>query len=67
MKAVMISIQPKWVEKIASGQKTIEVRKTAPKEVPFKAYIYETKDTTETPWVDEDGHFYLQRSRASNR
>ena len=40
MKAVMISIQPKWVEKIASGQKTIEVRKTAPKEVPFKAYIY---------------------------
>ena len=42
MKAVMTSIQPKWVEKIASGQKTIEVRKTAP-EVPFKAYIYCTK------------------------
>ena len=40
MKAVMISIQPKWCEKIASGQKTIEVRKTAPQEVPFKAYIY---------------------------
>ena len=43
MKAVMISIQPKWVEKIASGQKTIEVRKTAP-EVPFKAYIYCTEE-----------------------
>ena len=43
MKAVMISIQPKWVEKIARGEKTIEVRKTAPKEVPFKCYIYETK------------------------
>ena len=40
MKAVMISIKPKWVEKIASGEKTIEVRKSAPKEVPFKAYIY---------------------------
>ena len=40
MKSVMLSIQPKWVEKIASGEKTIEVRKTAPKEVPFKAYIY---------------------------
>ena len=40
MKAVMISIQPKWVEKIANGEKTIEVRKTAPQEVPFKAYIY---------------------------
>ena len=40
MKSVLISIQPKWVEKIANGEKTIEVRKTAPKEVPFKAYIY---------------------------
>lgn len=43
MKAVMISIQPKWVEKIVNGEKTIEVRKSAPKEVPFKCYIYETK------------------------
>ncbi len=41
MKAVLISIQPKWVEKIANGQKTIEVRKTRPKiETPFKCYIY---------------------------
>lgn len=44
MKSVLISIRPKWVEKIASGKKTIEVRKSAPKEVPFKAYIYCTKD-----------------------
>ena len=44
MKAVLISIQPKWCELIASGKKTVEVRKTAPKEVPFKAYIYCTKD-----------------------
>ena len=44
MKSVLISIQPKWVEKIASGEKTIEVRKSAPKEVPFKAYIYCTKE-----------------------
>ena len=43
MKAVLISIQPKWVEKIANGEKTIEVRKTAPKQVPFKCYIYCTK------------------------
>ena len=43
MKAVMISIQPKWVEKIVNGEKTIEVRKSAPKEVPFKCYIYETQ------------------------
>lgn len=40
-KAVMISIRPKWVEKIASGEKTIEVRKTRPKlDTPFKVYIY---------------------------
>ena len=44
MKAVMMSIQPKWCELIASGKKTIEVRKTRPKlETPFKCYIYETK------------------------
>ena len=40
-KAIMLSIRPKWVEKIASGEKTIEVRKTRPKlETPFKCYIY---------------------------
>lgn len=43
-KAVLISIQPKWCELIASGKKTIEVRKTAPKlETPVKCYIYCTK------------------------
>lgn len=57
MRAILISIRPQWCEKIASGKKTIEVRKSAPKEVPFKAYIYETKGATETPWVDEDGHY----------
>ena len=44
-KAVMISIRPKWCEKIARGEKTIEVRKTRPKlETPFKCYIYCTMD-----------------------
>lgn len=44
MKSVMISIQPKWCELIASGKKTVEVRKTRPKiDVPFKCYIYCTK------------------------
>lgn len=41
MKSVLISIQPKWCELIASGKKTVEVRKTRPKiETPFKVYIY---------------------------
>ena len=44
MKSVLISINPKWVEKIVNGEKTIEVRKTAPKcETPFKCYIYMTQ------------------------
>ncbi len=49
MKAVMISIQPKWCEPIANGKKTIEVRKTKPKlETPFKCYIYCTKDNIDS-------------------
>ena len=43
-KSVMLSVRPKWCEKIASGEKTIEVRKTRPKlQTPFKVYIYCTK------------------------
>lgn len=54
MKSVLISTRPKLVEKIchkigedetgkAIYEKRIEVRNTAPQEVPFKCYIYETK------------------------
>ena len=53
-KAVMLSIRPKWCEKIASGEKTIEVRKTKPKlETPFKCYIYCTVETAgyDALWV----------------
>ena len=42
-KAVLISIRPKWCEKIISGEKTVEVRKTRPRlNLPFKCYIYQT-------------------------
>ena len=45
-RAVLISIRPEWCEKIADGEKTIEVRKTRPKlETPFRGYIYRTKGT----------------------
>lgn len=47
MKAVLISIRPQWCEKIASGEKAIEVRKTRPKmETPFKCHIYCTSGKT---------------------
>ena len=69
MKAILISIQPKWCGKIccAIGHdekfnikrlKTVEVRKTKPKlETPFKVYIYCTQDKNFT-FCTDDGEQY---------
>ena len=46
MKEIIVSIKPEWIKKIADGEKTIEVRKSAPKDVPFKAYIYASSSGT---------------------
>lgn len=55
-KAVLLSIQPKWCGLIASGKKTIEVRKTRPKIVtPFKCYIYQSKSKDQLMYVMKDG------------
>jgi len=55
MKAVLISINPKWCKLIASGHKTVEVRKTRPKlETPFRCYIYQTLPKR-GDWNDKDG------------
>lgn len=44
MKSVLLSIRPNWCEKIFNGEKTMEVRKTAPNlETPFTVYVYQTK------------------------
>ena len=44
MKAVLISIRPKWCEQIVAGTKKLEIRKTRPVlETPFKCYMYQTK------------------------
>lgn len=51
-KAVLISIRPKWCEKIVNGEKTVEVRKTRPKmKTPFRCYIYCTKDAKTQFWT----------------
>ena len=56
MKAVLISIQPKWCELIASGKKTVEVRKTKPKlETPFKCYIYCTSSNVHECLMQNEG------------
>lgn len=60
-KAVLFSIRPEWCAKILSGEKTVELRKTAPDiPTPFKCYIYETKGKTSVPWMDEDGHMIFK-------
>lgn len=54
MNSVLISTRPQWCEKICHKigkdengkpiyEKRIEVRKSAPSEVPFKAYLYATR------------------------
>lgn len=44
MKAVLISIRPKWCEQIVAGTKKLEIRKTRPVlETPLKCYMYQTK------------------------
>ena len=56
-KAVLISIRPEWCDRIARGEKTLEVRKSRPKlETPFKCYIYRSKGKVKHivngKWVD---------------
>lgn len=45
MKKVLISIHPRWCAEIFNGQKTIEVRKSFPRqlETPFEVLVYCTK------------------------
>ena len=68
MKAVLISIQPKWVAKIANGEKTIEVRKTMPKlERPFKVYIYATWNGNKKEiFVKQDGRLFCENWRKAS-
>lgn len=58
MTEIMASIKPEWCALIASGEKTIEVRKSYPKQVPFKAYIYCT-----SPSCKVIGEFLCDRVR----
>lgn len=44
MKSIVISIQPKWTARILNEEKTIEIRKSKPKEQVEWVYIYCTKD-----------------------
>ena len=40
-KVIILSIQPRWLEKILNGEKTIEIRKSMPKcDYPIDVYLY---------------------------
>lgn len=53
-KAVLMSIRPEWCKKILDGEKTVEVRKTKPKDVkpPFKCYICCTLAGSDSLFID---------------
>lgn len=56
MKSILMSIKPKWIEKIASGEKTVEVRKSVPKcGTPFKVYMYCTNPKLKTVQIIKKG------------
>lgn len=75
MKCVLLSIRPKWCEKICHKigrdengkpiyEKRIEVRKSAPGEVPFKAYIYCTdKRQKDNGWQFKPNLYIEKRTR----
>lgn len=48
MKAIIQAYSPEEVERIARGEQTVKVCKTAPKDTPFKVYIYATKPKVRT-------------------
>lgn len=61
--SILQSIKPQYCELIASGKKTIEVRKTRPKlDVPFKVYIYCTKDKLLTK-SHNNGNIYSSENK----
>lgn len=69
MKSVLISIQTRWVELIASGKKTLEIRKSRPNLIPpFKVYIYCSRSNSVFFWksktytyVDDHSHNLFDR------
>lgn len=55
MKAILMSIKPKWVAKILNGKKTIEIRKKFPKDYVGWVYIYCTKDKEYANLINRGG------------
>ena len=69
MKAILLSIKPKWVAKILNGEKTIEVRKKFPKDYVGWVYLYCSKSGDDLHrncadiWWLEDKDFKRKRKK----
>lgn len=57
MKSIITSVSPYLCEKIVSGDCKILVKKSVPKEVPFKDYIYCTKTKNKWSLCDYEGAY----------
>ena len=44
--AIVMSIKPEWCDKIFSGEKEFELRKTVPAHMPAKVYVYKSGSGT---------------------
>ena len=67
-KAILLSIHPKWAEKIYNGEKTIEWRKNAPRSYEnYKVYLYETSPVKKvTGFLELDGFEPINVNRPNN-
>lgn len=64
--AVLLSIRPEWCQKIFRGEKTMEIRKSFPKDFqgqPFKCFIYCTKGQNAGFRLEPDGGLMRLDSR----
>ena len=67
MKTVLLPVHPNWLELILSGKKTVEVRKTKPKEaVPFKVLLYCTKGPIELARDKNENFVLLARNKTAD-
>ena len=70
MKAVMLSLRPEWCQKIISGEKTVELRKSFPTadkvKTPFKCFIYCTRSRNVALWRYQ-GEYYCDTQFPNER
>lgn len=70
MNSIIIPCSPKECEQIANGDMTVLVRKIAPREVPFKAYVYCTKKGRPLVYAEPNAYYtepIMHRTYGRNR